>query len=293
MHMRIFITGATGAIGKTIVRALAKHHEMVALAYRKELSSQVNIKWVHGDLLRPETYLSHLHGCDALIHLAAETSNASMQLHAINVDATQRLLLAAEQCNVPKKIIFSSAAVTQKILTPYAESKKQMEKMIYVLGIPCTVLRPTIVYGPNSPYVRGMARYLELRLPFVPLSNDGKADLRPVHVDDLVLLLEKIISFPPSEKIEQFDVASAQSFTFRDALTAIARKRGISKPFIGFPHAWMAMVFKSLGGIGISAPLRLIQTAAQGESYHVHPTKVMQKYGVSIRNPVTEFERCI
>lgn len=291
--MRIFITGATGTIGKAIVHALAEHHEIVALAYQKELRGIPNVEWVHGTIARPETYLGALRGCDALIHLAAETSNRSTQLHAINVEATRQLVLSAQQCRVKKKIIFSSAAVTQRILTPYAESKREMEKVLHEMHIPCTILRPTIVYGPGSPYTRGMSRYLQLGIPFVPLSNGGKADLRPVHVEDVSTAIEKIISSSPAREVEIFDLASTQSFTFREALEAIARKRRIAKPFVSIPHAWMASLFHSLHALGFNPPLRLIQTAAQGESYCVHPQRIIEKYRITLRDPRTEFEKCI
>ncbi len=290
---RIFITGAMGRIGKKILFALAEKHSMVALGYRKEGLKHPSVEWVFGDIRRPETYILALAKCDTLIHLAADVSNNSNDLHATNVNATRELVLSAVQSGCKKIIIFSSAAVTQEYLTPYSRSKLEMEKVLREMNIPIIVVRPTLVYHPGSNYLKGMENYLHLRVPFVPLPNNGNADLRPIHSEDVGKALLAILGKPFPREFRIYDWASEKSFTFREALKLIAQKRGIDKPFVPIPHALLGDAFEFALKFGVKLPLRFIQLAAQGSSYRVDPLPFIRDYGFHFRDPVEGFKACI
>lgn len=283
------MTGAMGSIGKKILFALAEKNEIVALGYRKEGLKHPSVKWIMGDIRRPETYISALSKCDTLIHLAADVSNNSNELYATNVRATRELVLSVVQNGCKKIIIFSSAAVTQEYLTPYARSKLEMENVLKQMNIPMIVVRPTLVYNKGSNYLKGMEHYLHLRVPFVPLPNNGNADLRPIHSEDVGKALLTILSKPFPRTYKVYDWASEKSFTFEEALKLIAQKRGIEKPRVPIPHALLGESFQFAQKLGVKLPLRFIQLAAQGSSYRVDPHPFIRDYGFHFRDPVQGF----
>ncbi|MBM3282102.1 MAG: NAD(P)-dependent oxidoreductase [Candidatus Diapherotrites archaeon] len=289
----IFLTGGMGNIGKRILTILAEKHRIIALGYRKQGIQHPSIEWVTGDIRRPESYLNYLKKCDVLVHLAADVSNTSSLLHETNVRATNELVLSARQVGCKKIIIFSSAAVTQDFLTPYSRSKKIMEEELSQMNIPMIVVRPTLVYSKGSNYLRGMEHYLHLPLPFVPLPNGGNADLRPIHVEDVGKALLRVIEGPVPPKFCVYDWASRESFTFGQALALIAEKRGITKPLVSIPHALLGESYLLAQKIGLRLPLRFIQLAAQGSSYHVNPRSFEQDYHFVFREPDKGFRDCI
>ena len=293
MHMRIFITGATGSIGSIILRDLSRDHSMVALFRGQKGAEMKNVEWVKGDITHVNAFEDAMSGCDALIHLAARLSNSSEGLEEINVHATHALVTKAREKGIEKIIVFSSASVTQKYHTPYAASKEKMENRLRGMGIPLMVLRPTFVYHEHSRSISGMSRYCALPLPFIPLMNDGRANLHPIHSHDVARALRAILSKSFPTHMEAFDLASEESFTLRDAIEMIARKKQINKPIIGIPHDEFFQLYSFLRGLGVKSWTLPIQLAAQGESYRVHPEKFENEYGVRMSNPWKRFWDCI
>ena len=75
------------------------------------IESLPGVRWVRGDLLRPETYAEHLRGVDAVIHNAAMVSFRKSDADAIiraNVDGTHNLIQAARAAGCPNFIFISS-----------------------------------------------------------------------------------------------------------------------------------------------------------------------------------------
>ncbi|WP_032799459.1 NAD(P)H-binding protein, partial [Streptococcus sobrinus] len=71
-----FVTGSTGLLGNNLVRALLKENTQVTALVRsldkaKKQFGNLQIRFIQGDLLRPETYVPYLTDCDSLFHTAA------------------------------------------------------------------------------------------------------------------------------------------------------------------------------------------------------------------------------
>jgi nucleoside-diphosphate-sugar epimerase len=279
----IFLTGGTGSIGKIVLPMLAKSHKIRALAYSKHGPEMKNVEWVNGNITRVESILPHLKGCDVLIHMAADVSNQSTQLNAVNVDAATSLVLAAHQAGVEKLIIFSSASVTKKFLTPYSRSKVEMEIALKELSIPMMILRPTLVYHQKSSNLLGLRRLLTLPLPFIPLPDGDLADLRPIHSEDVGTALLRILEKPFPRGFVQYDLSADKKFTLEDAIRLMAKKEGNTKPIIHVQHTW----FGHLGAMfeGTKYGKYLLQIGVLGESYRVKPELFTKKYGSCVRDP--------
>jgi nucleoside-diphosphate-sugar epimerase len=279
----IFLTGGTGSIGKVVLPMLAKSHKIRALAYSKQGPQMKNVEWVRGNITRVESILPYLKGCDILIHMAADVSNQSTQLNAVNVDATTKLVLAAHQAGVKKLIIFSSASVTKKFLTPYSRSKVEMEIALKKINIPMMILRPSLVYHKKSTNLIGMRRLMTLPFPFIPLPDGDLADLRPIHSEDVGTALIRILEKPFPKGFVQYDLSSDEKFTLEDAIRLMAEKEGVAKPIINVHHTW----FGHLGEMfeGTKYGKYVLQIGVLGESYRVKPEKFTKIYGSFVRDP--------
>jgi NADH dehydrogenase len=197
----LFITGACGFIGGNIIKNI--NHEDYKNIYclsRREVDRSLygplpeNIRFIKGDILKPESYERHLSGGDIVIHLAALTGKAPREEYfRINSEGTRVL---TEQCSNKgiKRIVFiSSIAAAFKNIEGYhyARSKIEAEKIINNSGVPFTILRPTIVTGKGSPIFHGLLKLA--KMPLVPLFDGGSARIQPVYIDDLTACIFKII----------------------------------------------------------------------------------------------------
>lgn len=242
---RVFITGASGFIG----RRLARHYrdggsEVCGIDFKADTEWGV----VAGDLARPGDWRESLRGVDLVIHTAAIVSNtASMdQAWRVNVKGTADLLAACVEAGVERFLHLSSVAaygfdfpdrVTEDHpLRPmgntYVDTKIASEHATLAChssgGMTCTIVRPGDVYGPGSrPWVvlpLQMIRDGKFLLP-----AHGKGIFSPVYIDDLV---EGIALAAGSEagKGQIYNISSGEGVSCETYFSYHARMLGQSKP---------------------------------------------------------------
>ena len=183
--MKIAITGATGFLGRYIVRQLAKEDNKLRCWYRPASdrsgleTSAGAIEWVPGDLGDAAVAGPLVRGVDALVHSALArpqgrgfSASAREDLLAFledNLMGSLRLLQAAFQMGVPRCIFISSCAVHDVILgdrpldeahplwpaSHYGAHKAALEAFVHSFGLgqgwQVCALRPTGIYGLAHP----------------------------------------------------------------------------------------------------------------------------------------------
>ena len=176
---RVLITGATGFLGRAIIRRLEHSDWLVRGLYRFEdqkLRGSGQTEWVQIPPLEREiNWKPYLHNVDCVVHAAAiahqinKPSQLSAELYdQVNHRATATLAAAAKEAGVRRMVFISSiGAVTEmsedtidensqlKPMTNYGYSKKCAEEAVSRIlndGI-CDwcILRPTLMYGPGNP----------------------------------------------------------------------------------------------------------------------------------------------
>jgi len=200
MRGALFVTGASGFVGRRVLALAAARCERVVALSRGELSNlPANVEHVRGDLSGEAGWESAIARGDTVLHLAATTGKASPREYERGiVDATARLLGAARRAGVRHFVYVSSIAArfADQTAYPYARAKTHAEVLVRASGLPSTIVRPTIVAGPGSPVMKG---FLTLALaPVTPVFGDGQKRVAPIHVDDLAELLLEIAAGEPS-----------------------------------------------------------------------------------------------
>ncbi|RMG40702.1 MAG: NAD(P)-dependent oxidoreductase [Planctomycetota bacterium] len=181
--MKLAITGATGFLGRYIVRAALQAGHACRCWYRSEQSRirledlDDGIEWVHGELRKADTAFELVRGCDALVHAALYRAGTSFRggegdlltFTDKNVLGSLELFEAAFHQDVRRIVYISSCAVHERILddrpldethplwplTHYGAHKAAVEKFVHSFGYgqgrPICALRPTGIYGIASP----------------------------------------------------------------------------------------------------------------------------------------------
>jgi nucleoside-diphosphate-sugar epimerase len=197
----VFVTGAGGFLGGTLVEALHfagryRVHAGVARWASAPRIARLAVPLVQCDVLDPHELARALGGMDYVIHCAT-----SENLRVI-VDGTANVLHAAKQAGLKRVIHISSVAVygeatgavdedtpTPKgTLSAYGEAKLAAEALCRKAGsgLEIVILRPTIIYGPFSARWT-MLCALRLRSGlWKRLGLLGQGKCNAVHVDDVV-----------------------------------------------------------------------------------------------------------
>jgi UDP-glucose 4-epimerase len=168
MSFRILVTGSSGFIGAAVSSALASAGHSVRVASRKPGYAGSNLEWMKLPDLEDEVDWSPLiDGMDVVVHLAAIAHRSrvdSGNYTRANRVATASLARACQSHSVKRLIFMSSIGaqagsasdyvVTESDeaypITAYDRAKLEAEEEIRRSGVPFTILRPVIVYGPGA-----------------------------------------------------------------------------------------------------------------------------------------------
>jgi UDP-glucose 4-epimerase len=239
-HPIVALTGATGFIGRHLLRELPKHGYRIRVLLRRpgavppECTSAVV-----GDLARPRNMSQALADADAVIHSAglahAMSGVPEDDYRAVNTESTVALARAAHRAGVRRFIFLSSIRaqcgpsaefVQTEDLAPqptdaYGRSKLAAEQGLAELGIDWVALRPVVVYGPG---VKGnIAQLMRLaRLP-LPLPLGGlKARRSLLSVDNLASAVACVLAAPQPLR-RPLIVADSEPLTLPAMIAAMRR----------------------------------------------------------------------
>ncbi|MHC4886422.1 MAG: NAD-dependent epimerase/dehydratase family protein [Planctomycetota bacterium] len=229
--IRIAVTGATGLLGRHVVRHLIELGHNCRCWLRDEsrigdLEGQVWLEWVPGEIGNGADARNLVKGCDALVHCAVQgamgarsESTADPTGDAIkNVVGSLALFEAARSVGMKRIVHISSCGVYGEICNDrfldeahptwptnlYGAGKAALEQFIHAYGlgegVEMAALRPCAIYGPASPLSE--SRWYTLLKAVVegkPVSVGGGTKV--VHADDVAQAVDCLLFQAPAEKM--------------------------------------------------------------------------------------------
>tara|TARA_B110000438_G_scaffold141413_1_gene136461 strand:+ start:464 stop:1333 length:870 start_codon:yes stop_codon:yes gene_type:complete len=243
--MEIFVTGGAGFIGTNLCKKLALLHKVTVYDNFSNSSQEnfpdiKNVKLIAGDILNKSLLHDSMKNHDIVIHLAAkidviDSINNPNNTFQTNVDGTQNVLDSCNSNNISKIIVTSSAAVYQnsnnpvdeksitKSLSPYGQSKLDMEKIIIQSKINYSILRLFNVYG-NGQITGVITNFKKNILENEPLTifGDGKAVRDFIYIDNVIDAI--ILSMKPISGI--YNIASGNGTSISDLAKLIIQLSG-------------------------------------------------------------------
>ncbi|MGO9049516.1 MAG: NAD-dependent epimerase/dehydratase family protein, partial [Xanthobacteraceae bacterium] len=212
---RILVTGASGFVGRAVVTAFAQSDRTIRAAVRRppEPAFAAGVEVVqHPDLSQSFDWKPYLEGVDQVVHLAgiAHTGGVAPELFdRVNHRATAELAAASAAAGVRHFVFVSSIraqsgpsadhALTERDAPAptdaYGRSKLAAEAAVRSSGVPFTILRPTLFYGPG---VKGnFALLLRAALSRFPLPVKDFVNRRSlISLDNFISALDFVLSSP-------------------------------------------------------------------------------------------------
>jgi uncharacterized protein YbjT (DUF2867 family) len=155
----VFVTGATGYMGRALIPVLlARGHRVRALA-RKTSVDRVprDAEIVVGNALDPATFSNAVAPADTLVHLIGTPHPGpakAASFLALDLPSVDAALTAARAARVGH-FVYVSVAQPAPVMRAYIAVRQAGEARIRASGIPATILRPWYVLGPGHywPYL--------------------------------------------------------------------------------------------------------------------------------------------
>jgi len=191
-RMRVFVTGASGFVGRSVVARLrAEGHAAVALVRPnslRPLAPADDLEIVSGDVRDAALVARAARGCDAAIHLAGIIrERGANTFEAVHVRGTENVVSACRSAGIRRLIHMSAHGAALGAPAAYLRSKEAADSTVRESGLDWTILRPAVIHGPRADFVIAMARLVARPGP-VPLIGRGHQVLQPIWVEDVARL---------------------------------------------------------------------------------------------------------
>ncbi len=270
----VLVTGATGFIGRRLLRRLISVGASVQALVRPTSNLQVfrdvrdRLEIRQGDLEDEKSLKASVRGAEIVFHLAHAVGRTWKETRRATVGGTECLLKSARAARVERFLHVSSMAVYDfgsmqpgaivdenapleaepRVRNDYARSKCEVEEVVrrYLRapGMAVTIVRPGAVYGPEgAPHLPTTIRVVAGRVAFA--IGGGQRPIPLVYVDDLVdALLRMAGSAVAAGKI--YNVAADTPVSERVYALKYLRTQGrrvMLVPLPRMPFLWAASLY--------------------------------------------------
>jgi uncharacterized protein YbjT (DUF2867 family) len=179
----ILVTGASGFVGRSLMRALAQEEREVK-AYAGRINDPLRLR-------------AELEGVSSAIHLCgAESHDRIRQLDHVDVEGTERLLEEARRAGLGHLIVISRLNADPNSLHPLLRAKGEVERLVRQSGMPYTVLRSATLFGREDRFLNVIGGLAAWSWPFVWLPGGGHVAMQPLWVEDVARCLVACLDRP-------------------------------------------------------------------------------------------------
>lgn len=226
--MRLFVTGATGFVGRALVGAALQRGLHVRCMMRpksRELGGPLRdrAELAPGTLPEAPGLELQLAGCDAIVHLASprrERASHGETFERVIIEGTERLCAAAKTARVERLLFASVVGASADSELPLLAAKAAAESIVRRAPLASTLFRLGWAYGSGDRLLSRLVR-AGLRSPIVPVAGDLDARVQPLSVGDAVSGLLNALTRPETHG-QTYAVAGSVRFPYRDVLDVVA-----------------------------------------------------------------------
>jgi NADH dehydrogenase len=262
----VTVFGGSGFVGRNAVQALARAGYRIRVAvrypnrapYLPPMGTVGQIQLVKCNVLDEDAVARAVQGADAVVNLVGIASPFGRQtFENIHVGAAETIAKAAMDAGA--KILVQMSALGADIDSPskYASSRARGELAVRHAFPAATILRPSIVFGPEDDFFNRFASMARFS-PVLPLIGGGHTKFQPVFVGDVADAITDAITNAKQARARTFELGGPTVYSFRELmellLHVINRRRGLVP--IPFP---VASMLGAVGGLSPWPPLTMDQ----------------------------------
>jgi uncharacterized protein YbjT (DUF2867 family) len=236
------VFGGSGFLGRHIVRALARKGWRVRVAVRRPdlatflqpIGGVGQIQSVQANLRYPASVASAIDGAEMVVNAAGvRAESGSQTFRAVHVDGAEALARAAASAGVEAYAHISGIGADANSSSPYVASKGLGESATLAAFPKATILRPSVVFGPEDEFFNRFAA-LSCFLPVIPLFGGGKTRLQPVYAGDVARATAAALA-GESRPGTVYELGGPLVMTLREAADLTLRAVGRRRLLLGLP----------------------------------------------------------
>jgi uncharacterized protein YbjT (DUF2867 family) len=242
----VTVFGGSGFVGRYVVQALAKTGCRVRVAVRRPgqafhlqpLGSVGQIHAVQANLRDGTSVRRAVEGVDGVINLVGILHQSGRQnFDAVHAKGAGQVAKAAREAGARALVHMSALGANRSSASVYARSKAEGEEAVMEAYRDATILRPSIIFGPEDDFFNrfaSMARYA----PLMPLIGGGKTRFQPIYVGDVAQAFVAGLDGRARTGVP-YELGGPKVYTFRQLLDLIAEYTQRERGYVSLPF-WLA-----------------------------------------------------
>ena len=264
---KVLVTGATGFLGKYVVKELVEHgYQVRAFGRNSKVGRSLensSVSFFQGDLTKADDVLEACKGMDLVVHAGALSTvwGPWEDFYQANVLGTKYILQACRQAGVQRLVYVSSPSIyaapkdqlgiketdapEENNLNNYIRSKLASEKLFKDYpDVPSIILRPRGLFGIGDTSI--LPRVIKLSQKIgIPLIGDGRQLMDMTCVENVALAIRSALEAPEA-KGEVYNITNGEPRAFRDLLEKSLTGLGYPIKYRKIPASLLSRIASSL-----------------------------------------------
>jgi len=244
----VTVFGGSGFIGRHLVRRLARRDWVVRVAVRhpsraqflKPMGDVGQIAPLRARIEDPMSVQAALDGAQAAVNLVGILyERGRRSFAAVHARGALHVAEAVAAAGVERLVQVSAIGADRHAAAEYARSKAAGEAAVRTAFPSATVLRPSVVFGPEDDFFNRFAAMARLS-PALPLIGGGRTRFQPVYVGDVAEAIARSLERPEAQG-RIYELGGPKVYTFKELMEILLHEIRRRRLLIPVPFALAAL----------------------------------------------------
>ena len=241
----VCVLGGTGFLGRQVTRILAQcpsvaqvrvlSRHATAAATATATTGSGKVRWVQCDGKDVQGMRQAMQGATSVVSLVGILyPTRSQSFCDAHVTTAVNAATVCRDLGIPSLVHVSAIGADSASPSMYASTKGLAEEKVAELFPPRSVLRPSIIFGPEDNFFNQFATMAKFS-PVLPLIGGGTTRFQPVFVGDVASAVLHCILYPDSTRGQLYELGGPDIMTFEEILRFILRTTGRKRLLVPIP----------------------------------------------------------
>lgn len=249
---KIVLPGGAGLVGQNLVAHLKRQGYANLVVLDKHRPNLQVLRRLHPDILveyadlaEPGDWQAHVESADVVVMLQAQIGDPSPEPFVRNnITSTEHVLDAMRRAPVLPYLVHISSSVVKSVANDhYTNTKKQQEEIVLASGIPCVVLRPTLMFGWfDRKHLGWLSRFMQ-KVPVFPIPGNGRYMRQPLYAADFSRIIVSCIERRMTGAV--YNISGREQVDYIDIIREIKRATGAKSLIVKIPYGLFYLLLKT------------------------------------------------
>ena len=265
--MLVLVTGATGFLGRRVVRELVEQGDQVRCLVhtpgKERIFSHREVEVKYGSVRDRASLGNAFYDVEAVVHLVGIIrSRRRDSFEDVHREGTANVLAAAKEIGARHFLHVSVIGSANDSTYPYLHTKWLGEQEVIHSGIPYTIFRPSMLYGEGDEFLNALAGLVRL-FPLVPVIGSGNNRMQPLAADDLAKCISTSLG-RGDLKGRIIDLGGPERLNYNELVSEVAKAMGKRRLRFHLPTWLIYAVAKVAQGFLTRTPITTEQIKMLG-----------------------------